>query len=179
MVDSVPAVRRTTRGAGATSLRGPSRAEIDRTAGHLVGTIAMPRIPLQVVALVGLTAGGYAASLAAVTALQSSSDAIAAAEREPLIVAVRDAAIRNDALASALTGAVAEEHHAADAYATLLDDIASTESALAGLSSSVAAVDGASRALPARIALPRAVRTTIQTARPGTAHATTGGSGAP
>lgn len=149
--------------------------------GRAWSRLVIPRIPAHVVALVGLTTCGYAVSLTAVTALQSSTDAATAAAQAPLASAIAGAATQNDALAADLSAASARQGQATDAYQAVLDAVAPLESALADLSSSVTAVDGASRALPSRVALPTAVRTVIRatTSASGPVHATTGGSGKP
>lgn len=162
--------------AGLTAQRSAEANQVAR--GH-VTTLGVPRVPAQVVVLVGLTAGGYAATLAGVTALQSSAEAATAASRAPVVGVIQETSARNDALAARLSDAVARQGQAADAYQALLDRIAATESALAGLTSSVAAVDGASHTLPTRVALPTTVRTVIRASSAGSAHATTGGSAAP
>ena len=81
-------------------------------------------------------------------------------------------------LAARLADLAATQASAADAYDRVTAAIAAAEGDLGGLSTSVAGVDGAARSLPTRVALPAAVRTTVRSSGT-TAHATTGGSGAP
>jgi hypothetical protein len=145
---------------------------------RVTGGIRVPRIPAQVVALIGLSTCGYAGALAGVTALQSATDARTMADRAPLAAAVEAVTDRSDRLAARLADLAAAQASAADAYDGVTAAIAAAEGDLAGLSTSVAGVDGASRSLPTRVALPAAVRTTVRSSGT-TAHATTGGSGAP
>jgi hypothetical protein len=56
------------------------------------------RRPLHVVAYLGLSAGAYAVSLAAVTALQAQSEAAVHTDRAPTAQAIADIAAANDRL---------------------------------------------------------------------------------
>lgn len=145
---------------------------------RVTGGIHLPRIPGQVVALIGLSTCGYAGALAGVTALQSATDAQTMADRAPLAAAVEAVTDRSNRLAARLADLAATQASAADAYDRVTAAIAAAEGDLGGLSTSVAGVDGAARSLPTRVALPAAVRTTVRSSGT-TAHATTGGSGAP
>jgi hypothetical protein len=146
---------------------------------RVTGGVRVPRIPSHVVALIGLSTCGYAGALAGVTALQSATDAQTMADRAPLAAAVEAVTDRSDRLAARLAALAAAQASAADVYDGVTAAIAAAEGDLGGLSTSVAGVDGASRSLPTRVALPPAVRTTVRSSGTTTAHATTGGSGKP
>jgi hypothetical protein len=157
------------------------RARAHRVATHrarLSTGVRVPRIPSHVMALIGLSTCGYAATLAGITALQSAADAQTMADRAPLAAAVDAVTDRSDRLAARIADLAAAQASAADAYDAVTAGIAGAEGDLGGLSTSVAGVDGASRSLPTRVALPPAVRATVRSSGT-TAHATTGGSAAP
>jgi hypothetical protein len=139
----------------------------------------VPRIPRQVVVLVGLSTAAYAGSLASVAALQSAAEASTVAERAPAAAALADAIARNDALAARLRDAASTQAEAAAAYDRLTAQIAAHEKALTSLAAKVAAVDGSSRSLPTSVAMPRSVRVVVTSGGGQTRHATTGGSGVP
>jgi hypothetical protein len=129
--------------------------------------------------MVGLAGGCYAISLAAVSGLQSATDAAVVAARAPYADGVGRLADANDRLEARL-GALADlDGRAVDANDRLSGTIAGLEARLDRLAAGVSAVDGAARALPARAPMPVAVRSVgvSRSARP--AHATTGGSAAP
>jgi hypothetical protein len=134
------------------------------------------RRPLHVVAYLGLSAGAYAVSLAAVTAQQAQSEAAVLTDRAPTAQAIAQLSAANDRLETRarLVGRTYEQ--ATGAYDRVGQTLADIEAQLAGLADIVGAVNGASLALPDRVALPRLTRTVTPVSRP-TVHATTAASG--
>lgn len=133
------------------------------------------RRPHHVAVFLGLSAGAYALSLAAVTALQARSEAAVAADRAPTARAIDMLAAQHDSLEADARRAGLTYGQAAGAYDRVGQAMADVEAQLAGLATIVADVDGAARALPDHVALPRISRT-VSTVRP-TVHATTAASG--
>jgi hypothetical protein len=134
------------------------------------------RRPLHVGGFAGLSACVYAVSLAGVTALQAQSEVAIAADRVPTAVAISHLAAQNDWLeANALRSGLAYVR-AMGAYDRVGQTMAEVEGRLGELAKTVQAVDGASRALPDRVALPR-VNRTVPTIKSPTVHATTSASG--
>jgi hypothetical protein len=140
--------------------------------------IPRPSVPHHVGVMFGLTAAGYAATLGVVTALQASSEADLIAHRQPVAAAIEQVAADNDRLAGAIDGAARDITDAVAAYDAVAARLPGLEAGLTDLSALVQAVDGATRALPARAPVPTVVRTTTTAPRP-VAHATSGGSGTP
>jgi hypothetical protein len=139
--------------------------------------IPRPSVPHHVGVMFGLTAAGYAATLGVVTALQASAEADLIAQRQPVAAAIEQVAAGNDRLAGAIDVAGRDITEAVAAYEAVAARLPGVEGDLTDLSALVQAVDGASRALPARAPMPTVVRTTT-VSRP-VAHATSGGSGTP
>ena len=140
---------------------------------------AVPRIPLQVLTLIGLSGGCYAVSLAAVAGWQSAADADTASARAPFASGVADVAATNDRLAARLATMADLVAAAAGAGGSIGAGMAAFERQLERLSASVAAVDGATRGLPTRVALPPPVRSVSIGRVSAPAHVTTGGSAVP
>ena len=136
---------------------------------------ALPAVPAHVGTMLGLSVAGYGMALALVTGLQATSEAAIAADRAPVAAAIDDIAARHDRLGQTLQAAGS----AAAGYQVVADSLAAVEDRLATLASSVAAVDGASKALPASVALPPVVRSVRVSTTRSTTHATSGGSAAP
>ncbi len=134
------------------------------------------RRPLHIGVFLGVSAGAYALGLAAVTALQARSEAATVADRAPTEQAIASLATRNDSLEAAALGAVETYEQATGSYDRLGQVMADMEAQLGDLALIVEAVEGAARALPARVALPPVSRT-VTRARPVTVHATTAASG--
>jgi hypothetical protein len=139
---------------------------------------AIPRVPFQVLAMIGVSGGCYAVSLAAVAAWQSTSERDLAAARAPVADAVAGLAATNDRLAARLAGLGTLDTAAADAQTSVTNQFGLVERQLDHLSSAVAAVDGMARGLPTRVALPPAVHS-VRIGTSPTAHAATGGSAVP
>ena len=140
---------------------------------------SLPAVPAHVGTMLGLSVAGYGMALALVTGLPASGEAAIAADRAPLAATLDTIVARHDRLDAVLQSAAERYASAASSYGVVADALAATEDRLATLAASVAAVDGASKALPASVALPPVVRSVrVSTVRV-TSHATSGGSGAP
>lgn len=138
----------------------------------------LPAVPAHVGVALGLATAGYAVTIAGVTSLQASAEATVAAARTPIGAAIDDAARGHDRLDRTLASAGRMYDGIAARYGTLADRLAEIEDRIAGLASVTTAVDGASRALPTRIAIPvvRAVAASGGSGSRPVAHATSGGS---
>jgi hypothetical protein len=134
------------------------------------------RRPLHVVVFFGLSAGVYAVSLAAVTSHQANSEAAALIDRAPTTEAVTQLSAANDRLEAEARQLGRTYERATGAYDRVGQALADVEAQLADLADVVGAVNGASLALPDRVALPRLTRTVTPVSRP-TVHATTAASG--
>lgn len=135
-------------------------------------------IPAHVGVLLGLATASYAVSLAGVSAFQSSADAEIAAARAPLGAAVDRTAADHDRLAAALEEATRAYESAAGRSGTLADQLAAVEARIADLAAITHDLDGATRALPTKLALPPIVRS-VPSGQRTAVHATSGGSAAP
>lgn len=135
-----------------------------------------PKRPLHLATFLGASAGAYALLLATVTGAQSAADARVAADRGPVFASVEAVARDHDRLEAALGAASAAYGDAAGTYDALGARIAALEEGLGSLETAVTQIQGASNALPARVALPRVSRTVVTGSRP-VVHATTGASG--
>lgn len=134
------------------------------------------RRPVHVGVFLGLSAGAYALSLAGVTALQAQSEAAIAADRVPTAEAISQLAAQNDSLEADARRARLTYDRAMGAYDRVGQTLAEVEGRLGELAKTVEAVDGAARALPDRVALPKVSRTVTSIKSP-TVHATTSASG--
>jgi len=139
---------------------------------------ALPNLPSHVATMFGLSVAGYGVALAVVTGLQASSDAAINADRAPLAGTIDAISARHDRLEGSLRRASDAYAAAAAGYQAVADRLSTVDDGLVSLAASVKAVDGASKALPASIALPPVVRS-VRAAPRAVTHATTGGSGAP
>lgn len=134
------------------------------------------RRPLHVGVFLGLSAGVYAISLAAVTTLQAQSEMAVVADRAPTAQAIAELAAQNDSLEATARRAGRTYDRATDAYDRVGRRLADVEAQLTSLADVVGAVNGAAQALPDRVALPRITRAVTTVSRP-TVHATTAASG--
>lgn len=134
------------------------------------------RRPLHVIVYLGLSAGAYAVSLAAVTALQAQSEAAVVTDRAPTAQAIAGLSAANDRLETRARLVGLTYERATGAYDRVGQTLADVEAQLAGLADLVGDVNGASVALPDRVALPRLTRTVTPVSQP-TVHATTAASG--
>jgi len=139
--------------------------------------LARLRVPPHVGVLIGASTAAYAATLAAVTGLQATSEAELIAQRAPAVAEVQGLDAGNQALDDALALAGRRYDGLSQAYAVAGDRLTALETALANLAASVHAIDGVSRSLPASVPLPKVTRVTVRSA-PATSG-TTGASGAP
>lgn len=143
-----------------------------------VGLPVLPSLPPHVGTMFGLSIAGYGLALAVVTGLQAASEAAINADRAPLAGTIEAIAARHDRLEGSLRGASDAYAAAAASYQSMADRLSDVNDGLASLAASVKAVDGASKALPASVALPPVVRS-VRAAPRAVSHATTGGSAAP
>jgi hypothetical protein len=134
------------------------------------------RRPTHLAVLLGASAGIYAASLAGVTALQSSADRAIIDARAPLDAATVSLTGGHDALESDLDRADRAYGDAAARYDRLAPRLDGLETSLDTLAGTVTQVSGAAKALPGRVTLPKVTRT-VQTKAAPVTHATTGASG--
>jgi hypothetical protein len=135
-------------------------------------------IPVHVGVLLGLATAGYAVSLAGVSAFQASAEAELAAARAPLGAAVDRTAADHDRLTAALDEATRAYEAAAGRSGSLADQLQAVEARIADLAAIAHDLDGATRALPTKLALPPIVRS-VSSGQRTTVHATSGGSAAP
>jgi hypothetical protein len=158
-----------------------ARPMIGRAAGRVANVEADPlverlRRPIHVGALLGLSTGLYATTLAGVAILEQRADDQVAAARAPALAQVDELRRMNERLAATLTALSDRERTLAADYEALRSGVDATESGLADLAGVVGQVRGAAAALPQRIALPPVPRAAGVHAASTPAHATTGGS---
>ena len=134
------------------------------------------RRPFHLGVFLGLSAGAYAISLAAVTAFQAQSELVVAADRAPAARAIAELAAGHDTLESRASIAGQAYGRASVAYDAVGRTLSDVEVRLSDLAGVVGEVDGAANALPDRVALPRINRAAATVSRP-TVHATTAASG--
>jgi hypothetical protein len=136
------------------------------------------RRPVHLAVLVGLSATAYAGSLAAVTTLQSATDASITAQREPIRAAADAIAAGHDDLEAAVLDAARRYGLVGDQYGALLPEFTQLETSLDALATTTAKVSNSARALPTRVSLPKVVAAPrITRVSAPTSHATTGASG--
>lgn len=133
-------------------------------------------VPAHVGVLVGLSAGAYALTLAAVAGLQSSAEMAARAEQAPSVAAIEAMVGAHDALQVQLDRARAAYETAAGAYGSVGPEVAGLEARIADLSAAVADVSGTAASLPSSVKLPRVSRSVAVAPAPAT-QATTRASG--
>ena len=136
------------------------------------------RRPLHLGTLLGVSVATYAAALATVASLQSSTDRAVMAERQPAVDTLASLGRHNDELTARLDHAATRFDAVAGGYAPLVHDLGSLEASIDDLAVTVAGIARTSAALPTRVTIPRTVRAAPAASRP-TSHATTGASGAP
>jgi hypothetical protein len=136
------------------------------------------RRPFHLAVLLGGSTVGYAAALAVVTALQSTSDAGLIASREPLARTTGAIVANHDVLEQAVADATDRYTALADRYADLAPRIGDLEGALDALTGLADTLTESTRSLPTRVSLP-AVRSAPAPAPAGAprTHAVTGASG--
>jgi hypothetical protein len=132
--------------------------------------------PAHLLVLVGVSAGAYAVSLAAVTGVQSAADARLHAQRDPIRLAADAARADHDALESAVGRATERYDALARRYAEATGTLADVEGALDTLATRAAGLTETAASLPTRFTLP-AVRSAPRNVSPPKTHTTTRGSG--
>lgn len=133
------------------------------------------RRPLHLAVALGVSAGVYAVSLAAVTSLQADQEAATAAERAPALDALASLRVANDRLGSRVASAGSLYEAASDGYRRVTAGLDALDGRLDTLATSVAGIEGAAVALPARVPLPSVSR--ARTVSAPVVHATTSASG--
>jgi hypothetical protein len=146
------------------------------TAGTTMTERGPVRLPAHVFVMLGASTGAYAIALAAVAGLQSADEAALVAARGPVAQAVEDVSASRDALLVRLDRARAAYAAAAQSYVAAGGTLEALEGRLGALAAKVAEIDGASRALPTSVRLPKVAGSIAGSRAPAT-HATTGASG--
>lgn len=115
-----------------------------------------PRRPYHLGVAIGLSAGVYATSLAAVTVLQIDQDKQTAADRQPVGDAISMLGSHNDHLAAGLSDARSVFDEASRGYGSVVDDIGELQIAVANLGKLVGRIEGTSTdfQLPSMVRLP-------------------------
>jgi hypothetical protein len=126
--------------------------------------------------LVGLSAGAYALTLAAVAGFQSQAETAARAEQAPALAAIEAMTASHDSLQRRLDQARAAYEATAGAYGSAGLEVANLDARLAELAASVGEVSGTASSLPSSVKLPR-VAGSVATAKAPVVQATTGASG--
>ena len=131
---------------------------------------------LHIGVLVGVSTTAYAAVLAGVTALQSTTEATLIAARDPIARTVGVVASNHDTLEQRLRVATDRYTTIAGDYKDLGPAIDRLEVTLAGLAATTRRVGASAARLPARVALPAVGSAPSRAAAP-TTHAVTRASG--
>jgi hypothetical protein len=139
--------------------------------------VADLRAPVHLAVLVGCSTCAYAFSLAAVTALQSGTDASMARERGPMARTIDSIAADHDGLELAISTAIAEYDQLAATYARLGASIEGVEHGLDTLAGLTRSVSTSAASLPSRVRMPTIRAAAPRNAAPPPVHATTGASG--
>jgi len=136
------------------------------------------RRPYHLGVLLGLSAAAYAGTLAVVTAEQAAADSRVAAARDPILQVVDALRVGNERLERGLAVISHRSNTGLEAYDRLSIAIGRLDRDLDALATVVANIQGASRDLPTKVALPQVTRTvrTVVKAAP-TTHGTTRASG--
>jgi hypothetical protein len=107
-----------------------------------------PRRPVHIAVIVGLSAGAYAASLAGVTALQSTSDQRLMAANGPAADAVKTLEAEHARLDDRLSAAAMTYDNATTAYTDISGQLAAMEKKLGKLAAEVHKVQGSASWTP-------------------------------
>lgn len=163
---------------GSPGVDGPTTLTAARPAARPKATAkaAEVRRPLHLVVTMGLSAGAYAAALAGVTALQSSSELALAEKHAPTVEAIDMLRAEHARLETRLVVAGTAYNEAAAAYGELAGGLGEFEQRLGALGAQVKKVEGSAMALPSSVRLPSVGRASQSASRPAT-NATTGASG--
>ena len=133
-------------------------------------------VPAHLGVILGLSAGAYALTLAAVTGLQSSAEAATRMERAPTIASIDAMAAGHDRLTARLDAARAAYEAAAGVYGDAGLQVADLGARLDALAAAVSEVSGTASSLPSSVRLPPISRSVAKVAAPAS-QATTGASG--
>lgn len=133
-------------------------------------------VPAHVGVIMGLSAGAYALSLAAVTGLQSSTEAGLAADRAPAIAEIDVLQRDHLELERRLESAKNAYQEAAAAYSSTGDGFAAMEAKLGNLATLMTEINGTAASLPTSVRLPAVSRNVSGGSAPAV-HATTTASG--
>ncbi len=175
----LPPARPSSAGQGATTGQGAARPQTV-TSSNTLAAVRSVRLPAHLGVLIGLSAGTYALSLAAVTGLQSSSEAHIGADRARALAVIGAVQQDHTVLEQRLQAAGAAYQTAADAYAATGAGFTEMQARLTDLAAAVTAINGSAASLPSGVKLPavsRSVAGAAGAAAP-VVHATTTASGA-
>ena len=137
------------------------------------------RVPMHLAVLVGVSAAAYAASLAGMTALQSSADQALIEERAPRADTAARLASEHDRLQADIDRSMAAYAASAARFDDVAAGIESLDGSLDAYAGRMAKVTGAARSLPGHVSLPTVSRTTTSTRTKPATSAATGASGKP
>ncbi len=115
-----------------------------------------PRRPYHVGVAIGLSAGVYATSLAAVTVLQMDQDRALATDRQPVGDAISLLADHHDAMEADIAAARSVYEEASERYGLVVGDIGDLHASVKRLGRTIARIEGSSSSLslPGLIRLP-------------------------
>ena len=134
------------------------------------------QLPAHLGVLMGLSAGAYALCLAAVTGLQSMTEAQLTADRAPAIETIRIVQQHHDELEQRVTSARSAYTAAAEAYRASGTGFAAMEARLSELSTLTTEISGTTATLPTSVKLP-SVKKSVSGGSAPAVHATTTASG--
>jgi len=135
------------------------------------------RRPIHIGALLGVSAGLYATTLAGVAILQQHADDALAADRAPALAQLDELRALNRRLADEVDTLSGQERSVGGEYDALRSSVDAAEVTLTDLAGVVGDVRGAAAALPERIPLPAVPRGAVVHSASSPAHATSGGTG--
>jgi putative aminopeptidase FrvX len=138
--------------------------------------IGTPRVPANVVVLLGASTAAYSLVLAGVAGLQSRGEAEIAVARAPAVRAIDQLDAGHDQLAARLDEASTGYEAMVQAYLAAGGRLDALDGQLAGLAAAVAQIDGVSRSLPTSVRMPQ-VRRSVTVVQAPTTQSTTGASG--
>jgi hypothetical protein len=132
-------------------------------------------LPAHVIVMFGASTAGYALMLAAVTGLQSHSEGVLIAARQPAVDGVAQLASGHTELSAQLQAAQADYNATVAAYTAAGGTLDTWTEKLGVLSSLVGEIDGVSRSMPTTVKLPVVHRSVSSGGS--TTQSTTGASG--
>jgi hypothetical protein len=121
---------------------------------------AEPRRPYHLGVAIGLSAGVYATSLAAVTLLQVDQDRSVAADRQPVGDSISLLADHHDSMEADIAAAQTVFEQASSRYASVVSDIGDVHTSVKRLGKTIARIEGTSATLtlPGLVSLPSVTR---------------------